>query len=544
MFALEVIVIIGLFLWQIGVCLKAIRKCNRLGSFFPNRKIIRIVREKVESSDEELTRILRVDEDRAKESRTSDIVKSTILVTRRSSSRSLLQEVSDSINGYLKRNKGNAADFHLLKNIVDRHLDTVDEEIGHLIPVPLYIGLAGTMFGIITGLLSINGDVQSDAFVNSISAVVQNIQYAMMCSLAGLMMTTVLSAYVYRSSKARMERQKNDFLDFLLTELFPHLNEDATATLLNMQANLKEFNDQFRRNISGFSSIMNDVHKAFDSQVQLVKKLNEMDLVKMSRLNISVLDKLHESTSEFQKFTQYLNQMNRFVDSTIRLTNSVNSQLERTSAIEEVVQGVKENIDGNKVVMDMLQDFLTRVNTNGAVLEASRNIDTAVAEAMDNMKKLVEQEVETIKEYTTKATKDLDALMQRERGQLDKLRNLEKLDTLARAVQQMADDNKNVNTNLAKRISDLSNAIQAGPGSKKSRNGVQTVLYVIVAVSIFAACAIYIGTTVKEMLKPSQSALTVSNSQVQAVDSEREMVVEDTSALVESEPLSAYDIVE
>lgn len=64
----------------------------------------------------------------------------------------LLREIVKTINNYLKKNKGGAADFHLIKDIVERHTDAIDEEINHKLPVPIYLGLMGTVIGIIVGL--------------------------------------------------------------------------------------------------------------------------------------------------------------------------------------------------------------------------------------------------------------------------------------------------------------------------------------------------------------------------------------------------------
>lgn len=400
----------------------------------------------------------------------------------------LLKEITGSINQYLKKNKGNAADFHLLKNIVDRHLDTIDEEVGHLLPVPLYLGLAGTMVGIITGLMSINGDVNSDAFVESITVVVGNIKWAMICSLLGLCLTTFLSAWVYRRTKAKMERQKNTLLDYLQSELLPHLNEDATATLLNMQANLKMFNDDFQKNITGFNGIMNEVRTAFNSQVELVKQLKNMDLVKMSSLNINVLDKLNQSMGEFEKFTKYLNRMNEFVSRTTALTNSINSQLDRTDLVREAAQGIKESIERNETVMTILHEFLEKVDENKALVTASTQMNDAVAEAMRQMKKHVEDEVGHLKGYTEQATKDLENLMQRERGHLNKLNSLDSLKDLSSAVTRMVNDTTTINQNLAKRIADLSNAIKSGPNGERGNSGVPSWLSYIVAILLCVTC--------------------------------------------------------
>lgn len=392
------------------------------------------------------------------------------LLETNSSANSLLNEVVETINGYLRKNKGNAADFHLIKNIVDRHLETVDEEISHLLPVPLYCGLAATMVGIICGLLSLDGPIAAEAFVDSIGHLIDSIKYAMGCSLLGLLMTTYLSSLTYRKAKAKMEKQKNQFLNFLQTQLLPHLNEDAVATLMNMQANLQEFNTNFEQNIEGFSDIMEEIHRAFDSQVELVEQMRRMDMVQMAQFNSNVLAQLQTCMSEFQKFTRYLHQMNEFVSKTTVLTDSVNEQLQRTDAIVKISDNLQTSIVRNQSVMDFLRSFLERVDENKAIVSASQNINDAVSEAMNTLKEHVNTQVEEMKSYTTKATTELEQLMGREKGLLDKLNNLDRMNDLIRSIQNMATDNKALTEGLARRIAALSQSIDnIGHGASSPR---------------------------------------------------------------------------
>ena len=426
----------------------------------------------------------------------------------------LLKDVVEEINGYLRKNKGNAADFHLIKDIVDRQLDTIDEEINHMLPVPLYLGLAATMLGIIFGLLSLDGEVASLSFVNSIGSLIDAVKYAMTCSLIGLLMTTYLSAWRYRKAKANLERQKNVLLNFIQTELLPHLNEDAVATLLNMQANLQMFNVKFEKNIEGFTGIMNDVHRSFDSQVQLVEQMKKMDMVQMSQFNKDVLIQLQSSMTEFQKFTQYLHEMNSFVSATTQLTSSVNSQLDRTNAVEKVIYTLKDNIDKNESVMDMLQSFLLKVDENKAILTATNSLDEAVKESMENMRAHVNTQVEELKKYTLSASTDLESLMQRERGQLDKLKNLEQLDSLVRSIQSMSADNKALSEALARRIQSLSHSIDGLSG--ESSRGLSSPLAWIIAVPVVTASILVIINmfhpfTQPQIIIPTQEHTTEQN---------------------------------
>lgn len=64
----------------------------------------------------------------------------------------VFMSIINSINKYLENNSGSVIDFQLLKDAVDRHSDSVEEDINTQTPVPLYCGLAGTMAGVIFGL--------------------------------------------------------------------------------------------------------------------------------------------------------------------------------------------------------------------------------------------------------------------------------------------------------------------------------------------------------------------------------------------------------
>ena len=64
----------------------------------------------------------------------------------------ILIKIKESINTYLLRNKGAASDFHLIKDIVERNCDAAEDEVATELPMPLYLGLMGTMVGIIIGI--------------------------------------------------------------------------------------------------------------------------------------------------------------------------------------------------------------------------------------------------------------------------------------------------------------------------------------------------------------------------------------------------------
>ena len=381
----------------------------------------------------------------------------------------ILQSVVDTINNYLRKNKGAAADFNLIKDIVERQCDAVDEEINHKLPVPIYLGLMGTVMGIIVGLFSLDfefnpltGALDGEKFVNSVSALISGVKLAMICSVVGLGMTTILSSWLYRGAKAKLERQKNDFYDFIQTQLLPQMSKDAASAIITLQSNLQQFNSSFQRNISSFGKIMDEIHDTFDSQVQLQKEMKKMDLTRVANLNVNVLAQLRDSMTEFEKFTKYLSQMNSFVHQTAKLTDSINDQLERTEAVETVVDALEDNIKKNQLVMEKLRQFLERIDEQRAVITATGTLDSVMSQAINELRSHTEQQIRSIKDYTTEATTDLKQLVNSERGHLkslDKLEKLDNMDKLVRAIENLKLENQRSNKDLAEKISSLTKEV-------------------------------------------------------------------------------------
>ena len=425
---------------------------------------------------------------------------------------SLLRDVIKTINNYLKKNKGGAADFHLIKDIVERHTDSIDEEINHKLPVPIYLGLMGTVLGIIIGLYSLSFEynpatnaLDGELFVNSVDGLITGVKQAMICSFVGLGLTTLLSSWRYMGAKSKLEAQKNAFYDFIQTRLLPQMTKDAASTILALQSNLEKFNTSFEENIKGFGGIMDEIHTAFDSQVALQKELKKMDLTQVANLNANVLVQLRNSMTEFEKFTQYLGQMNSFVRSTAKLTDSINDQLQRTEAVETITNAMQDNIQKNQLVMEKLRVFLERVNEQEAVVTAAGEIDSTMAQAIEELKTHAQEQINSIRTYTTEATEDLHDLVTSERGHLRKLDNLGKLDELDKlvsAITSMKEDNRTMNSALENKIETLAHAVIDNTKAQRGESGIPSWLKIGCLILFVVTCFYVIKSSVRYMSQP------------------------------------------
>ena len=168
----------------------------------------------------------------------------------------IFESIKDSINKYLENNSGSVIDFSLLKDAVDRHCDSVENDINTLTPVPLYCGLAGTMAGVIVGLASLlkkeaisalllnKDDASYEIVAKGVNDLLSGVGWAMLASICGILLTTI-SSLLFKRYKLQGESGKNTFLAWLQAKLLPELPSDTSDALNRLVKNLNKFNNTF-----------------------------------------------------------------------------------------------------------------------------------------------------------------------------------------------------------------------------------------------------------------------------------------------------------
>ncbi len=125
------------------------------------------------------------------------------------------------INHYLEKNTG-STDFAILKDITDRHSDAVEEQIQTTSPFPIYIGLCGTLIGIVFGvcvlgfgggleaLLSTEEEITVTKGAEGIADLLRGVGVAMLTTLFGVSLT-ISGSRKYKNANTENERRKNLF---------------------------------------------------------------------------------------------------------------------------------------------------------------------------------------------------------------------------------------------------------------------------------------------------------------------------------------------
>ena len=260
----------------------------------------------------------------------------------------VFESIKDSINKYLENNSGSVIDFSLLKDAVDRHCDSVENDINTLTPTPLYCGLAGTMAGVIVGLSSLLTTGSITALLSSgagnfgtaakgVNDLLAGVAWAMLASIMGILLTTIASL-LFNRYKLQGESGKNTFLAWLQAKLLPELPSDTSDALNRLVKNLNKFNSTFAENTSSLRGALREVNESYRIQGDIIKAVHDMDVMKMAKANVRVLEELKECTDKLEQFNEYLDDIHGYTDAIHTFTTQFEQEANRLHVLEEIQQ--------------------------------------------------------------------------------------------------------------------------------------------------------------------------------------------------------------
>ena len=322
--------------------------------------------------------------------------------------------IQDSIGEYMEANAGGTIDFQLIKDAVDRNCDSVEEDCNAQVPLPLYIGLAGTMLGIIVGigylwvtsqldtLLDLTQQVDTSNGTNvtdasdGIETLLSGVAMAMIASISGLTFTTI-ATWIFKGIKLEVEIGKNSFFTWMQSNLLPEVASDAVDALRKLGRTLGTFNRDFARNSEVFGQTMDRILGVNSTQNELLTNVEKMNtqIEEMSKRNLEVAGRLSGVMSVLNDFANYIQSINGYTTSLQRFTTMFNSEADRLHVLESMkeffdLQGqrLKEREDALKKGMGKLDN---------ALLEGTCQLKNRFSDSNDELKKLMTQQKEQFK---------------------------------------------------------------------------------------------------------------------------------------------------
>lgn len=295
------------------------------------------------------------------------------------------------INVYLVKNKGASIDFHLIKDIVDKHTETSQNEIENRIPAPLYLGLAATMLGIIIGLFSVNFG-STDA-LNAIQPLINGVKWAMSGSVIGLIITTIFSIKIYKDAQVEVDEEKSEFLSKLQSELMPKMATGKMPEVAILSDKLDVFARNTTSSISYLDKIVRTTSTTVEREQQLIQDIRKLNVSKITSANVEIFTKLDEMMDSFSNFANYYNNLNSSMKGTTNLVTKLQSFITSTENINDVLEGIKNNIEKSNAATTFFNAHIQSFERYGdAVNEAIINADSKMTKAIGELGRLTEEQ--------------------------------------------------------------------------------------------------------------------------------------------------------
>ena len=390
----------------------------------------------------------------------------------------VFESIKESINKYLGSHTGSVIDFHLLKDAVDRHCDSVENDINTQTPTPLYCGLAGTMAGVILGLVPL---IMSGALIyllsgnvpdgmekakmdllaaEGINELLTGVAWAMVASICGIIFTTI-SSLSFKNCKLKEESGKNTFLAWMQSVLLPELPSDTSQALNGLAKNLNKFNQAFAHNTSELKTTLDKVNESYRIQANVIKTVHDMDVMKMANANVRVLQELDKCTDKLEKFNEYLNDVQGYTDTIHRFTTLFKQESNRLHVLEEIQQFftrhkaeiAKDTADVDVALKEALSEL--RTSTTNNVSELNKQLTSQ----SDEFKTFLKEEKESFEELNENIKAQFKERIEEMPVLVD---NIKEIAQIPERLDKLVDKMEQSNALLANKISEtLNQTIQA-----------------------------------------------------------------------------------
>jgi hypothetical protein len=374
----------------------------------------------------------------------------------------VLSTIVKYINVYLIKNKGASIDFHIIKDIVDKHTATIENQIENRIPAPLYLGLAATMIGIIIGLFSVSFEGGSNA-LDSIQPLINGVKWAMSASVIGLIITTIFSIKVYKDAQTEADEEKSEFLSKLQSELMPKMATGKMPEVAILSDKLDVFARSTIGSITQLGNIVQTTSNTVEREQQLIKDIKKLDVAKITSSNVEVFSQLDIMMDSFNNFANYYNQLNNSMTGTTQLVNKLQQFIGTTENINVVLEGIKNNIETSNSATKFFNTHIETFSKYGdAVNEAVISSESKMAKAINELGRLSQEQFNSFNEaiagfdsklstaFTHSIEKFTEAMdnqilrteqaFENSRPKFEKLDNLDKLESIDKGLGNLQKD--------------------------------------------------------------------------------------------------------
>lgn len=228
-------------------------------------------------------------------------------------------------NEYLCKNTGTSADLSVLRDISDNQKGALEDDIQNSLNVLLYLGLAGTFVGIITGLIGVdfNQIFGTTSNLDGLQHLLYGVVAAMFASLLGLGFTVYNSAISYKNAVSKSNEGTEEYINFLRRELMPLLSNSMASSLNSLKGVLGHFVDKFGRNLDAYADSTELLNDNLEKQHLVLSEINKLSLTQTANKITETFIQLKESADSLNVFRIYQKQLNSTIANVSGMVNQI-----------------------------------------------------------------------------------------------------------------------------------------------------------------------------------------------------------------------------
>lgn len=368
------------------------------------------------------------------------------------------ENIETSINTYLRKNRGAVSDFNLIKDIVERNCDTLEAEITSQTPLPLYLGLMGTVAGIILGLFTITLSGGFSNIEKVIEILMSDVAIAMVASFMGIGFTT-LTLWKSKQCKVTVEANKNRFYTWIQTNLLPVISKSAVSAITLLQQNLTRFNDSFTGTVDRLEEKLGDVGDVYESQIEILEKIEAIDVKRMAVANVKVLSALDGSMGSLDHFSQYMSSVTEYLTAVRELNGKLDEHLERTETLGIVSDFYKKQMKEIELRQDAIKSAVLSVDD--VMKSAFATLQSNSEQGLRSMQEAFVGQMMSMQDMISKQTEKLTIQMNQMPQVVQKL---EEISAIPSKLDKLIDRIEKSNVSLVKQVSQSIRSIPTNRG--------------------------------------------------------------------------------
>ena len=351
-----------------------------------------------------------------------------------------LNKIIAEINHYITKTKG-TTDFSVIQNKVERNLTMRYDQTAAKLSFPTNIGLMGTFFGVFLGILMFVFGFDGVEELRDVA--IRNLLIGVLISMAtsffGLLFTTYNTSGVGEAQKM-VEEDKNEFYDFIQTELMPSLDVSLVAAISKLHETVDKFEPAFDGVIFRFQNTFDRCTRAFgesfETNVKTVSnavrvmgdnmdKINENIALQKSVLStfkseevVRGLEKYVEAADHFVGITQSLN---KFEEARRMMLAAAQEAINLQNAYSESLIVPREVALRINQILDRVKNFEANIERLGDKLNEREILGNDVVNAIRDQVNAIEKKSKIADSYLEVADGKLEDLFQEQTKAIEAL---------------------------------------------------------------------------------------------------------------------------